>query len=142
MPKGIFIGIGGTGVTTVARLKALLFQRAYDSDKAAMDADCTFIFYDTDFRSRDKAMVDVELQRMMGSYPVIDMGTEYIDAGPTAPYNMFMNARNSSASDVNSKRMMEWAIDPNVQGHFQMPQKQRAKRIEIRAKLIRQTLLL
>ena len=124
MPKGIFIGIGGTGVTTVARLKAMLFQRAYNSDKAAMDADCTFIFYDTDAGAKNGALADPDLQRMMGTYPVIDQGTEYVDAGPTAPYNTYKDAKNSNLSDSKKQRMLEWAIDPDVQGHFQLPQKQ------------------
>ena len=124
MPKGIFIGIGGTGVTTVARLKALLFQRAYNSNKTAMDADCTFIFYDTDSGAKDDALANKELQRMMGVYPIIEQGTEYVDAGPTAPYNTYMDARNSGLSDSVKQRLLEWAIDPNVQGHFQMPPKQ------------------
>ncbi len=123
MPKGIFIGIGGTGVTTVARLKALLFQRAYGSNKAEMDADCTFIFYDTDSGAKNKALADAELKRMMGGYPVIDEGNEYVDAGSTAPYNIYMNAL-ATASEPGSQRLLEWAIAPNVQGHFQLPQKQ------------------
>ena len=124
MPKGIFIGIGGTGVTTVARLKALLFQRAYNSDKAAMDADCTFIFYDTDSGAKDQALDNTDLQRMMGGHPVIEQGSEYVDAGPTMPYNVYDTARHSTLSDLRSQRVLEWAIDPNVQGHFQMPRKQ------------------
>ncbi len=124
MPKGIFIGIGGTGVTTVSRLKALLFKRAYNCDKEAMDNDCTFIFYDTDAGAKDDALADSELQMMMGRYPVIDQSTEYIDAGTTAPYNTYADARNSRLSDATKQRLLEWAIDPNVKGHFQMPQKQ------------------
>ena len=124
MPKGIFIGIGGTGVTTVARLKALLFQRAYSSNKAAMDADCTFVFYDTDGGAKDKALADIELQRMMGQYPVIDLAPEFIDAGPTAPYNLYQYAKNAPMSDKVSQRMLEWAIDPDVPDHFKLPQKQ------------------
>ena len=121
MPKGIFIGIGGTGVTTVARLKALLYQRAYGSSKADLDADCTFIFYDTDSRAKDGACNDVELRKMMGAYPVIDEANEYIDAGTTAPYSMYQIAKNAPLSDEVSQRMLEWAIDPDVRGHFQLP---------------------
>ena len=121
MPKGIFIGIGGTGVTTVARLKALLFQRAYGSSMAAMNADCTFIFYDTDSGAKDGACKDEELRKMMGANPVIDEANEYIDAGTTAPYSMYREAKNAPLSDVVSQRMLEWAIDPDVPGHFQLP---------------------
>ena len=123
MPKGIFIGLGGTGIKTVARLKALLFQRAYNSDKEALDADCTFIFYDTDSGAKDNAMNDVELQRMMGQYPVIDQGIEYVDAGPTVPLNLYENAKNSDPSDEISQRVLEWAIEPNFANHFLMSTK-------------------
>ena len=123
MQKGIFIGLGGAGITTVARLKALLFQRAYSSDKTAMDADCSFIFYDTDKMSIRNAQSDAELQRMMGGYPVIDLGNEFIDAGAVSPYQMYQMAKYSSESDEVSQRVLEWAIDPNVEGHFCFPQK-------------------
>lgn len=120
MPKGIFIGLGGTGVTTVARLKALLYKRSYSSDKEAMDANCTFIFYDTDNRAMDKAMNDPELKMMMDDHPVID-SNEFIDAGSTVPYNMYMHALDSSTSNLAFQRMLEWAIDPQVPSHLQMP---------------------
>jgi len=123
MPKGLFVGLGGAGITTVARLKALLFQRAYGSDKRAMDEDCSFIFYDTDKMSIRNALSDAELQRMMGGYPVIDLGNEFIDAGCTSPYNMYLRAKQASDSDEIAQRMLEWAIGPNVEGHFCFPQK-------------------
>ena len=123
MQKGIFIGLGGAGITTVARLKALLFQRAYSSDKRAMDADCSFIFYDTDKMSINNALSDAGLQRMMGNYPVIDLGNEFIDAGAASPYQMYQMAKYSSESDEVSQRVLEWAIDPNVEGHFCFSQK-------------------
>ena len=123
MPKGIFIGLGGAGVTTVARLKALLFQRAYGSSKADLDADCTFIFYDTDSRAKDGACKDEELRKMMGTNPVIDEANEYIDAGYTVPYSMYQLAKNAPLTDEISQRMLEWAIDPDVPGHFQLPNK-------------------
>ena len=123
MPKGIFIGLGGAGITTVARLKALLFQRAYSFDKNAMDAECSFIFYDTDEMSVRNALSDVELQQMMGGYPVVDMSKEFIDAGCASPYNMYLRAKQASDSDEIARRMLEWAIDTDVQGHYQLPQK-------------------
>ena len=70
MQKGLFIGLGGSGVATVARLKALLFQRAYGYDKRAMDNDCSFILYDTDSMSVEQSISDEELRRMMGPYPL------------------------------------------------------------------------
>lgn len=124
MPKGIFIGLGGAGITTVARLKALLFQRAYNSNKRAMDADCSFIFFDTDEMSSIRnAQSDAELQRMMGGFPVIDMRNEFLDAGAASPYQMYQMAKHSSESDEVSQRVLEWAIDPNVEGHFCFSQK-------------------
>lgn len=124
MPKGIFIGLGGTGVTTVARLKALLFQRAYNSNKTAMDADCTFIFYDTDSGAKNNALKDVELQGMMGDYPIVDQGREFVDASSTPPYNLYQEAKNASVSDADAQRFLEWAIDPDVDGHFKLPMKE------------------
>ena len=115
MPKGLFIGLGGAGVKTVARLKALLFQGAYGSDKEALDADCSFIFYDTDEESRNYVQRDVHLQKMMGRYPVIDPH-EYVDAGSVNPCHMFNSVLQSTEHDDRSRRMLEWATDPSVQG--------------------------
>lgn len=123
MRKGLFIGLGGSGVATVARLKALLFQRAYGSDKRAMDNDCSFIFYDTDSMSVEQSISDEELRRMMGPYPVIDLGAEFINAGEACPFQMYQAAKHSSNSDEVNQRMLEWAIDPDVPGHFQLSPK-------------------
>ena len=124
MPKGIFIGLGGAGVTTVARLKALLFQRAYGSSKEKLDAECTFIFYDTDSASKTHVCNDPELQNMMGPYPVIDLGSEYIDGGSVIPKKVYEYAKERQADDALSERIMEWATDPDVEGHYQLSQEQ------------------
>jgi len=121
MPKGIFIGLGGAGVTTVARLKALLFQRVYGSSKANMDADCSFIFYDTNSIAMKMALANTELREMMGAYPVIDVGNEYIDAGEVSPYRMYQMAKRAPMEDMTSHRIMEWSIDPEGPKHIQLP---------------------
>ncbi len=115
MQKGLFIGLGGAGMKTVAKLKALLFQRAYNSSKAAMDDDCSFIFYDTDRQTEQGINNDYGLQRMMGGFPVIDY-EEYIHAGSVNPYQLYQIAKNAPASDVIGERLLEWAIDPAVHG--------------------------
>ena len=110
MPKGLFIGLGGTGVKTVAQLKAFLFQKAYGSDKEAMDADCSFIFYDTDEATRNDVQRDVHLQRTMGDYPIIGQ-EEYIDAGPVNPCRMYENARFAPEGDEVSRRILSISAD-------------------------------
>lgn len=121
MPKGIFIGLGDAGAVTVAKLKALLFQRVYGSSKANMDADCSFIFYDSDSTAIKKALANTDLQDMMGTYPVIDVGNEYIDAGNASPYRMYQLAKRAPMEDMTSHRIMEWSIDPEGPKHFQLP---------------------
>ena len=119
MRKGLFIGLGGSGIATVARLKAQLFQCAYNYDKSAMDAGCTFIFYDNDEKAIEDIIQNPELQKMMDNCPVIDRNKEYISAREVSPMNAYCVARNADASDANSQRLLEWAIDPTVPGHFQ-----------------------
>ena len=123
MPKGIFIGLGGAGIITVARLKALLFQRTYDSDKGAMDADCSFIFYDTDSMSVESVSSDVELQKMMKGSPVIDRGLEYVYAGMVSPNSMYQMAKGAPKDDEASQRILEWACDPFVGNKYDFPAK-------------------
>ena len=119
MRKGLFIGLGGSGIATVARLKAQLFQCTYNYDKSAMDAGCTFIFYDNDEKAIEDIIQNPELQKMMDNCPVIDRNKEYISAREVSPMNAYCVARNADASDANSQRLLEWAIDPTVPGHFQ-----------------------
>ena len=123
MPKGLFIGLGGTGIHTVARLKAILCQREYNSNKNAMYNDCNFIFYDTDYKARDEVNKDIKLTKMMGDSQVIDYArSEFVDAGDTSPYNLYTNAQNASIGDDNYQRLLDWAIEPN--DHFHFSQKQ------------------
>lgn len=124
MPKGLFIGLGGTGVATLSKLKAKIFHDAYGQDKVKMDNDCKFIFYDTDLNSKKIASKDAEISRLMGQkYSVIDED-EYITAATVKPYSLYKAAKNAPASDLKAKRMLEWVIDPDAPRHVTIEDKE------------------
>lgn len=123
MPKGLFIGLGGTGVATLSKLKAKIFHDAYQQNKAKMDDDCRFIFYDSDLGSKKFAREDVEINRLMGQeYSVIDESEEYISAASVKPYSRYKSAKNNP-NNIESGRLLEWVIDPDKPGHVALEDK-------------------
>lgn len=124
MPKGLFIGLGGTGVTTLTKLKAKLFHDFYKQNMDLMSNECKFIFYDTDPASKSMAIADPEIGRMMGSDHYVIDEDEYISAATVKPYSRYMGAKTASASDLVSQRMLEWMIDPDGEGHLKIDDKE------------------
>ena len=117
MNKGIFIGIGGTGVITVAHLKSKILQH-YGGDKDKMLKDNHFIFLDTDEYTRKEVNQNTKLKSIFKGEPPID-NYEFENLGATKPYQIYNTAKTSS--DVNSQRLLEWIVDPDIPGNYQIP---------------------
>ena len=115
--QGIFIGIGGTGVITVAHLKSKILQH-YGGDKDKMLIDNHFIFLDTDEKTRKEVNQNTKLKSIFKGEPPID-NSEFENLGATKPYQIYYTAKTSS--DENSQRLLEWIINPDTQGNYQIP---------------------
>ena len=106
MAQGIFIGIGGSGVKSLARLKAKIYESYTDKDK--FNDENSFIFIDTDINDIAKIQSDPNLTRMYGGKQIIDQNNEFIPIGSTNPFNERQNA--ISSDDPAGKHLKTWMI--------------------------------
>lgn len=104
---GIFIGIGGSGVKSLARLKAKIYESYADKDKADFNKENSFIFIDTDINDIAKIQADPDLVRMYGGRQIIDLN-EFIPIGSTNPYNVRQNAITNK--DKSGSHLKTWMI--------------------------------
>ena len=105
MAQGIFIGIGGSGVKSLARLKAKIYE-SY-ADKEEFSKKNSFIFIDTDINDISKIQSDSNLTRVYGGRQIIDLN-EFIPIGSTNPYNVRQNA--ISSNDKSGGHLKTWMI--------------------------------
>ena len=105
MAQGIFIGIGGSGVKSLARLKAKIYE-SY-TDKELFNKENSFIFIDTDINDIAKIQSDSDLTRMYGGRQIIDLN-EFIPIGSTNPYNVRQNAITNK--DKSGNHLKTWMI--------------------------------
>ena len=103
MAQGIFIGIGGSGVKSLARLKAKIYE-SYPN-KEQFSKENSFIFIDTDINDISKIQSDSNLTRMYGGRQIIDLN-EFIQIGSTNPYNVRQNA----ITDKDQSHIKTWMI--------------------------------
>jgi hypothetical protein len=112
---GIFIGLGGTGMQTVARIKALL-RGAYKTKDEMYNAN-HFIFMDTDSKTLKKINENSSLRQSLKGNKVIE-SHEFFNFGETNPYASYRVAKNRNDCKK-SKRFLEWTIDQDKSGNFQ-----------------------
>lgn len=105
MAQGIFIGIGGSGVKSLARLKAKIYE-SY-TDKELFNKENSFIFIDTDVNDIKKIQTDSDLIRMYDGRQIIDLN-EFIPIGSTNPYNVRQNAITNK--DKSGSHLKTWMI--------------------------------
>ncbi len=106
--KGIFIGMGGSGVKTVAHLKAKLRQAA--PNRKDFEETCRFIFIDTD--EKDINMLNREYRSQFDD-ELID-AAERIELGRVNPLASYINIKSSverGSENRLEKRLFE-TIDP------------------------------
>ena len=108
---GIFIGLGGAGVNSLARLKAKMYVLYKDSDALAKFDEHSFIFIDTDANDIDRInQSDDLLTRMDGYKPIAINKDEFIDLGRTVPYKVREHMKNFSSQNGASEHFFSWMI--------------------------------
>ena len=105
MAQGIFIGIGGSGVKSLARLKAKIYESYIDKEQ--FNKENSFIFIDTDVNDIKKIQTDSDLIRMYDGRQIIDLN-EFIPIGSTNPYNVRQNAITNK--DKSGSHLKTWMI--------------------------------
>jgi hypothetical protein len=98
---GIFIGIGGTGVITLAHLKKKI-RNEYNT-QAEMLKENHFLFLDTDHKTIDAIRNNPDFY-IDNDHP-IPTG-EFCNLGDVNPFRLYEEAK--TKSDQDSKRLMEW----------------------------------
>ena len=105
--NGIYIALGGSGIKSLARLKAKIY--AEYSDKSLFEQENTFLFIDTDLNDVQKLNQNVSFLELFGGKPVIGLN-EFIPLGDAIPY-----AIRKAAIDLHSKEsehLKSWCIMP------------------------------
>lgn len=116
--KHIFIGIGGQGVKTVAKIKSKVYEKRFPTATAsksrlqAMNDNYRFIFIDTDQRDIDNANRDNRTTFENGNVPFINPQTDLINLGKANPSAIYYEARREGSSLIN-KRILE-ACSPEL----------------------------
>ena len=108
---GIFIGLGGAGVKSLARLKAKMYALYKESDALAKFDEHSFIFIDTD--ANDIAAINQSndlLTRMDGYKPIAINNGEFIDLGRTVPYQVREHMKDYSSENGESENFFSWMI--------------------------------
>ena len=110
--KHIFIGIGGQGVKTVAKIKAKVYEKRFPEATAAksrlqaMNDSYRFLFIDTDQRDIDNANKENRESFEHGKVPFISPQTDLINLGRANPQAIYYEAKKDPDTLIN-KRILE-----------------------------------
>lgn len=116
--KHIFIGIGGQGVKTVAKIKAKVYEKRFPEATAsksrlqAMNDSYRFLFLDTDQRDIDNANRENRTSFEKGNVPFINPQTDLINLGKANPAAIYYEAKKVPTNLIN-KRILE-ACSPEL----------------------------
>jgi hypothetical protein len=104
--KGIFVGLGGAGVTTTAHLKGKLLAAAGSSE--ALDKSCRFIFIDT--ASDHIKRLNDSYRKVFGEEPLISHN-ERIDLGDVNPLAYCLRAKEKGANATVTEQRLNEFVD-------------------------------
>ncbi len=117
MTPGLFIGIGGTGLKTLTRLKVKIYNQYIlaGATKDDFERENHFIFIDTDENDKSALQNDPIVRK---GYPdLLIKNDEFINMGETNPYAIYTLDKEKKNSLPKPKRMMEWVV-PQGKGKF------------------------
>lgn len=102
--KHIFIGLGGSGCTTVANLKFKIYEKCPETDrKRFLDDNYRFLFIDTDPADIDRANKAHRHDFEHGKVEFINPRTEMIDLGKGNPSAIYQEAKKDPENALNSR---------------------------------------
>lgn len=113
MAKHIFIGLGGSGVNTVAPIKYKVYERTQPpvgkSRLEIMAKDYRFMFVDTDDNAVKTNNIKYRELFENGRMPLLEANRELVDMGILNPSEVYRNAKNGSS--LIDKRICESCDD-------------------------------
>jgi len=102
MNKHIFIGLGGSGINTLAKVKFKIYKSIQPDNGRQpleiMNDDHRFIFVDTDMNDVNKNNKQYETSYVPNT-KLIDSDTEFIDIGQYNPKSIYFNAVKDRSND-------------------------------------------
>ena len=110
MNKGIFIGLGGSGVKSVARIKYKILTRLYHNNPQAIEEDFAFLFLDTD--NGDINRLNNNYRSSLGNKDLIE-DVEIVRLGDTNPFQSYWLCKNANQKNAQQNRLLEW-MDPKA----------------------------
>jgi len=110
MNKGVFIGLGGSGVKSVARLKYKILTRQYSQNPQDIGKDFAFLFLDTD--NEDINRMNNLYRSALNNNDLIE-DNEIVKLGDTNPFQSYWQSKGNPVKDDQQKRLLEW-MDPKA----------------------------
>jgi hypothetical protein len=104
---GIYIALGGSGIKSLAPLKAKIY--AQYSDKSLFEQENTFLFIDTDVNDVAKIQSDPVLTKLYGNNRIIDLD-EFIPLGKAVPFYVRKAAMDFYGKE--NEHLKSWCIMP------------------------------
>lgn len=101
--RNIFIGLGGSGVNTVAALKYKIYANATGENPwQQMEENYKFLFVDTDQADIDKMNTYYKSKYESGRRPFIDPNHDLLNLGKINPWAVYEEARAKNAAERSS----------------------------------------
>ena len=116
---GLFIGIGGSGVNSLARLKANMYQLYKNANEISKFDEHKFIFIDTDAGDIQKINDDNNLKSNLDGKSPIDT-TEFINIGRTVPQAVRNNFIRTTRTKEETEHFFSWMITEKDNPKFRL----------------------
>lgn len=116
---GLFIGIGGSGVKSLARLKANMYQLYKNANEISKFYEHKFIFIDTDANDIQKINDDNNLKSNLDGKSPIDT-TEFINIGRTVPQTVRNNFIRTTRTPEETEHFFSWMITEKDNPKFRL----------------------
>ncbi|WP_287621381.1 tubulin-like doman-containing protein [Parabacteroides sp.] len=104
--RNIFIGLGGSGVNTIAALKYKLYANISETNSFdKLDEDYKFLFCDTDQADINKNNEFYKSKYEQGRVPLIDPENELVNLGevnPSSVYQIIVKKRETERTDIDN----------------------------------------
>ena len=116
---GLFIGIGGSGVKSLARLKANMYQLYKNANEIAKFDEHYFIFIDTDANDIQKINDNKILKDKLDGKSPIDV-TQFVNIGRTVPQSVRNNFIRTTRTKEETEHFFSWMISEEDNPQFRL----------------------
>jgi hypothetical protein len=116
---GLFIGIGGSGIKSLARLKSTMYQLYKNAGEISKFDEHQFIFIDTDANDIQKINDDIDIKGRLDGKSPIDT-TQFINIGRTVPQAVRNNFVKTTRIIEETEHFFSWMISEKDNAKFRL----------------------